>query len=654
LPVQAVAVVPCDPYDEPEPLCSSQQYHYTGPGRRPNVESDSRSSAAALDPWSACGLEDSLILGDGCGLELLPELYLSDAVLERHSRLGRSSCDSSSYSTASEQCAFGSSTSHVFAGLLLRRKSVAAWFSHLVVLHPLSSRRLAWDTISLSVLAIDLVVLPIEVFDVDLIVFFARMRWISALFWTLDIAVSFVTGIYIESIPELRLSRIARSYVKSWFILDIIIIVPEWCMIVVANRIDSEVLSSPITLKATRIIRLVRLLRLVKLERLLHKMQGEIIKSFSLTLYLGIFNIFFMLVIAVHIIACLWFSIGQSPTGWVTVWNLNDERTPTQYLTAAHWALTQFHGTSDIYPRNQEELAFALCVLLVALITFSYVLGRLTDSMMRLHALWRDRNIAEWTALEYFMECNISVELAMRARKYLKWQRSETKRLQREQTVLNELPSQLIQELHYETRSPTLMRHQLFFAMSDLFPAVIRGLCSETIEVAASPPSESIFSMGALASHMYFVSSGTLTYLFDHKKRRSLLSAYRPTFDQAYSRDSAQLTELEVTRGSGEKVEFGQWLSEAALWTRWEHRGQLTTLTGASLLAISACAFAKLLQRCITAHAFAVIHAKKFLADLRLLNGSGSASDLPLPTVPVRRRDWRHLKGECSSPRCSA
>eukprot|EP00434_Breviolum_minutum_P033062 symbB.v1.2.029250.t1/scaffold3178.1/size61925/5 len=53
------------------------------------------------------------------------------------------------------------------------------------------------------------------------------MSWITSIYWLLDIPASFLVGYAIleEGTVEMRITKIARKYLRTWFIFDLIIVV---------------------------------------------------------------------------------------------------------------------------------------------------------------------------------------------------------------------------------------------------------------------------------------------------------------------------------------------------------------------------------------------------------------------------------------------
>merc|ERR1711920_420896 len=97
------------------------------------------------------------------------------------------------------------------------------------------------------------------------------------------------------------------------------------------------------------------------------------------------------MVITNHIIACAWFlcadlqqSDGDKVT-WIRVTGYGEKDWVHLYLTAFHWSLTQLMPASmEVVPQNLVERTFAVCVVVIAFIAFSYLLGTITGLLQKL------------------------------------------------------------------------------------------------------------------------------------------------------------------------------------------------------------------------------------------------------------------------------
>merc|ERR1712232_1370621 len=102
----------------------------------------------------------------------------------------------------------------------------------------------------------------------------------------------------------------------------------------------------------------------------------------------------------------------------------------------------------------------------------------------------------------------------------------------------------LLMELHVEVFTPVLDTHPFFHRYGELNPGV-RKVCHTAISQAVLSHGDLLYAAQDTADQMYFVKSGKLNY--------------NPVGDHSVI----------------EKVDVGEWLCEACLWTTWETRGEV-------------------------------------------------------------------------------
>ena len=177
----------------------------------------------------------------------------------------------------------------------------------------------------------------------------------------LDIILSFLSA-YEDENDELVHDRciIASSYLKSWFFVDIISVLP------ISEFLQSGDFAS--LARITRLPKLYRLIRLIKLMRLLKviKERNSISRYLTEVLKLSIaierLTFFaFMYLILVHITSCLWVIIAQfedsDPNNLLYKNNLMDYDTLDMYITAFYFTtiIVATIGYGDLTPRAPGE-----------------------------------------------------------------------------------------------------------------------------------------------------------------------------------------------------------------------------------------------------------------------------------------------------------
>ncbi|CAE8620489.1 unnamed protein product, partial [Polarella glacialis] len=94
--------------------------------------------------------------------------------------------------------------------------------------HPFSRSRLLWDITKLLILSYDLITVPMQAYILPALPIFMALHVIFALFWTLDIAASMLTGVFMNGELVMQPAMIARKYAWTWMVFDLVVLVPEW------------------------------------------------------------------------------------------------------------------------------------------------------------------------------------------------------------------------------------------------------------------------------------------------------------------------------------------------------------------------------------------------------------------------------------------
>uniref|UniRef100_A0A7S2QCX8 Cyclic nucleotide-binding domain-containing protein n=1 Tax=Zooxanthella nutricula TaxID=1333877 RepID=A0A7S2QCX8_9DINO len=488
---------------------------------------------------------------------------------------------------------------------------------------PGSRTRMSWDFTGLALLVYDVYWIPLQVcFQPRNFLFGDVMGWISLLFWTLDIPSSFISGYHRkDGSTELSFSRIAKRYLMSWFVLDVVIVGADW-MAVLLDLITRN--SDPATegvglarlgkmMRVARILRSLRLLRLAKIRQLLYVVE-ERIQSEYISILGGLVQQIAGLLALNHLFACFWWVIGISvdAPNWVAVKGLADKEVILQYLVSLHWSFSQFTPASmEVYPENIGERAYNVVVLVFAMVVFSSFVSSITSAMTRLRTL-RAHEVAQAYLLKrYLRENNISADLSSRVTRYIDVVSEVHKRRTDRSKVelLQMLSGPLNLELQREVYIPYISVHPYLNEYNVTSPSAMGHLCFTAVSKMSLSRGDILFNVGEDSNTMFFLVSGTLFY----RRVKGIKSAKRLTM-----------------------VPEGTVFCEAALWVPWVHRGRMKAVIESDVVGIDSEKF----REVTLAHPEVTWHAcrysRMFLDEMReeALKHS-MVWDLPRPLMEI-------------------
>jgi hypothetical protein len=203
----------------------------------------------------------------------------------------------------------------------------------------------------------------------------------------IDILLIFNTAYYDEDFRIIEDRKaIASNYMQSWFLIDILAIIP-FDVIIGGSGINGVV----------RIARIGRLYKLIKLTRLLRilkivKERSKLLKYFKELMKVGVgferlFFFVLMFLILCHIVSCLWVlvatfnGIEEVSGSWLDQNNLIGLSMSELYLTSFYFTVTTITtvGYGDISACTPSEQMFCIIIMIIGVISFSFASGSLAS-----------------------------------------------------------------------------------------------------------------------------------------------------------------------------------------------------------------------------------------------------------------------------------
>jgi len=427
-------------------------------------------------------------------------------------------------------------------------------FSPEIPLGPSSVPRVSWDTFGFTLLFHDLIMAPMAAFEshsdetkftmpLSYDSFTAKLDYVSAIFWTCDMMLAFITAYVTNAgIMERRMRSIAVHYLKTWFPVDLCIVAIDLGLLILMGRSQGYI---RLTKTISRVMRITRLLRFVKMSKHISELMARINSEYILQI-IGLLRLLVVIVILNHYIACLWFLISslssQGGPSWVQ-YNLVDmgyHDLGYAYFSSLHWSLTQFTPASmEIFPENVYERMFNVCIIMCAFVFFSSFVSSITNAMTHIRNINAKAVARDTMIRRFFSDNNISHGLAARVWHFVRQKRvAASKKLRTEEVpILQQLPVNIRNELGCEVYGPILRVHPMINIYLSQTPAALRKICKKAIsEVSLASGKELKLDD---VRKMLFITGGTLEF---------------------HMLDSHEDDE------SGFLVETGEWCCEAALW----------------------------------------------------------------------------------------
>lgn len=440
------------------------------------------------------------------------------------------------------------------------------------IIHPTSVKRGIWDFFSVLLVVYDMIFIPMQLFDPEPSTFTTVCAWTTRLFWTFDIGASFITAyVRVDGSNEFTFHAIARRYIKTWFALDLVIVVTDWVEIFWDASGGAGYARVGKASRIIRIIRMVRLLRFLRIQQVI-KLIIERINSERIMTILDLSMITIVILGFAHFMACIWYGISarEGENTWVSHYKILNQPLDLRYACSLHWSLSQFTGGMDEFvPQNINERIFAIIYFLLAFLLSVVFVSALASSMTHLNIITSSQTQNLNTLRKYLLQNKISKTTAIRVQRNATFALKEQQRFMAEsQVAIFTLVSEPLRvEVHFEMYSAVAKMHPFFERYVEECPQVMRKVCHSGMSMLQVAAGDIVFSAGeiALTPRMFFVCIGSLQYI-------------------AHS--------AEVLN-----VEERTWLSEAVIWTTWMHRGQLSGLRECRICVLEAPVFQQIVSK---------------------------------------------------------
>jgi len=319
-----------------------------------------------------------------------------------------------------------------------------------------------------------------------------------------------------------------------------------------------------------------------------------------------------------HMLSCAWVAIGKVPSGdarnlsWLeTPLSQNTEETyrdssrEYQYLTALHWSFTQMTpGSMQVFPLNSIERVFNVACLFFGLIVFTSLVSSLSAKLTQLKLLQTEQTQQMQKMMKFLRDKAVESKLVVRIRKQTQERMAKVRPSTMDDVQLfNLLSVSLRIELKVALTDCHIKRHPFLRLAEMVDVSLKRDLCYKCTHSQVLLPRDSLFLASHATNEAYRVSSGTVSYRVDLKRK-------------SFSRDS--LTQ---------DVSVGTWLSEAALWVHWSHRGNAEAMMTSEVLSVRGDSLCQLFGRHLAFKHLATDYAITFHVRLKAAIEQATAQD---------------------------
>lgn len=312
--------------------------------------------------------------------------------------------------------------------------------------------------------------------------------------------------------------KIALTYVKSWFFIDLTACIPIQALIP-SNKSYNKLV------RIARLPRLYKILRFLKIFKLIETVKSincfnKIFEYLRMTEgILRLMYFFIAVLLAVHINGCIWYFIARvddaSPENWVFRYGLLDSTLPDLYLFSIYFVMQTIStiGFGDIVPVTIYERIYTLFLMFIGIGFYSYIVGNLYNILKTIDS-YEIKNKNMLAGLNQFAKATkLPSSLKNKIKLYIEtYARTAAQQFDKD-ILLKELPTGLKKELNIHLYKKVVEKI-LFFQDKDsqFISSFVDKI--KTIELNSK---EIIYTIGEYAEEIYFISKGRVVMKSDKK-----------------------------------------------------------------------------------------------------------------------------------------
>ncbi|KAK4472697.1 hypothetical protein MN116_002698 [Schistosoma mekongi] len=375
--------------------------------------------------------------------------------------------------------------------------------------------RFYWDLIMLLLLIANLIILPVAIsfFNDDLSIHWIVFNCVSDTVFLIDIGVNFRTGIIKNNFADeimLNPKEIARQYLKTWFLLDLLSSLPlDYIYLILHdNENFTQFVHAGRALRFLRFVKLLSLIRLLRLSRLVRYVSEweEFINLASK--FIGIFNLVLLLLLLGHWNACLQFLIPMLHDYPVESWVAKGKLQNAYWFDQYTWALfkAMSHMLTIGYGRYPPTSLSEAWVTVISMVTgatgYALFVGHaaaLIQSFDCSKRLYREKfkQVDEYMAYR-------KLPRGLRKRIASYYEHRYQGKMFNENEILNELSECLKEQIiNYNCRALVAAVPFFTFADQNFVSEVVVKLRYEVFQ-----PGDLIIKEGTIGTKMYFIQEG--------------------------------------------------------------------------------------------------------------------------------------------------
>lgn len=329
---------------------------------------------------------------------------------------------------------------------------------------PDSKAHTSWEIFGLLLIIYELITLPYKlVFEVTGGPALQKFDYVSMSFFLTDIVKNFNLCYYEQGLLVTQPSRIIKTYLKGWFLIDLVASLPFQLMFGGGDGMASTKMLRIVRL--ARFLKILRLLKVAKVKKLLRRLEETTDTFFILSFMLRMFKVILWLILLSHFSACGWYLVGKistpdcpdcdGPKNWIEKISppVDDYEDITfmLYLNALYLSLATMTtvGYGDLSPVNTDEKLFGIIFFLLSIVAFSGVVGSVGEVLHAFQNASAGKRSQLSELKQYMRWRKIPSKVQQKLRHFLTYslEHCDAELAEQEETILKQLSPALQQQV---------------------------------------------------------------------------------------------------------------------------------------------------------------------------------------------------------------
>ncbi|CAD8147720.1 unnamed protein product [Paramecium pentaurelia] len=343
----------------------------------------------------------------------------------------------------------------------------------------------------------------------DISILFDAFPTVLQIIWIL---VQFNLSFYEDQIMKKSRIDIASNYVRSYFLLDLLIVLTTYLQILYGYFI-------PLISVFLRIPLLIRILD-----------QFEYNTNFkeNLAAVFDLIKLIVMLIFIIHCCACSWHFLGVyemehyvAGKNWLEYYDISHLSWIEQYIASLYFSVitTLTVGYGDLTPQSAYEQLFVILVAMSLCGMLGYTISNIGEIYRSMNEK-KQQYKTQMKAIEQIIrQRKLNDKLSIKVRKYYQhlFQQEQQENSLGEQ-LLTKLTKNLEEEVMIDSYKTILMNSYLLRQFKD---STVEQLCTK-VKVIKLQPGDEVVKAQQFADHLIFLLNGELT-LMGHNSRQPIV-----------------------------------------------------------------------------------------------------------------------------------